>query len=466
MLRDINANGIVELLDLYRNPDFKAIFSAQFIKKSREEQEAIINRVRPFTEEKINIDKLIETSRDYYYPTVDFLVEQLEKHMDERIISKQDPDGGWLLVDWNYLKEIDNSKETLQRAEKYFYKYKDIYNKVYNKNVEKVDEILVPTYWSNYIVLLLLNKWKLCIQSNKHLSNYSLDKINTSIDTGAEWLKKNSLGEGAGWPRTHKDVSTNLNTYDTCMAIIAINYHMSFFKQDNIKEEFFGRKDLETLISEDVRNKNGSWRKEITSETEDIGATAYALQCLMKYYKRGDDNEFKKIIVPIIKDGVLWLMQNQFNAGQYEGGWGESNKLVSERATIERTCYALMALVKYKKLSNRNEDLLITLDPERPINKGIDFLIRQKNLYEEYPIGFIWPDDYGNGNRKTSLKNSSLVISTLVRCGIESHDLIMKQGLIGASRFYEKSYNNNSCNNAWYNPIYFFCMLADFLKFM
>ena len=466
MLKDIDPKSVVQMLELFRNKDFQTVFSAEFQKKNRDEQEAIIGRIRPFVEENINPDKIIYTSRDYYYPTVDFLVEQLKKHMGERIISKQTPDGGWLLVDWNYLRSFDDSSETEKKLEKYFNKYKDTYNKIYNEKVEDAKEILVPTYWSNYLVLLLLNKWKLCIKNNNLFENgYSLEEIDATINLGARWLKENSLGKGNGWSRGHKDVSVNLNTYDTCMALIAINYHMSFFKQDNIDEEFFGMEHLEKLISDDVRNKNGSWKKEINSDSEDTGATSYALQCLMKYYRRGDDNSFKQTITPIITDGIAWLIQNQLNSDESNGGWGESNKLTSNQSSIERTCYALMALSKYRKVFTRNQELPNLKNLELSIRRGLDYLVRQKRMYDEYPVGLVWPDDFGNGNRKSSLRNTSLVMSTFVRCSPLADNFVMKQGIIGASRSYEKDYDVSSPpKKTWYNPIYFFCMLADYLK--
>ena len=445
-----------EILGLYHSSEMRPIISPDFCSRSKEEQRQLIQKIPLFQKEGIDPERVIDASRNYYYFSLDFLVNEL-KELYARVITKQDNGGGWPLVDRDYLISIRSY--SIGEIDAYMENYRGTYNRIYQTDVKDAQEVLVPTYWSNYLVILLLNKWRLCVSNNPHM-NYgcSLEQLDEAIRKGSEWLKNNSLNPG--WSFTHKVVSHTLNTYDTSMALIAINYHMSFFDQntEKVQEEFFGKDHLEALIHSRVRNKNGSWRKEIDVENEDTGATSYAVQCLMKYHKRGKDQKFRETILPFISDGIEWLVKNQ---REYDGGWGEEEKGKGKQSHIEKSSYALMALVKYRKM-------FFDFSLDKPIEDAISFVKKQAKPYKYYPVGCVWPNDYARRAKQPeewedSLKNSSLAISSLIRADVPFEDLVIKKGVIGASRLYEITYED-SATKYWYNPIYYFCMLADCLK--
>ncbi|MCF8146257.1 MAG: terpene cyclase/mutase family protein [Deltaproteobacteria bacterium] len=448
-------SSAAEILELYQNPNVRKIFSPSFYKKDRKEQEELIKGVPQFAKKGVNIDTILDTSRNYYFFSVDFLSNELADHVHNRVITKQDEDGGFPLVDRDYLLEI-RGKEFEEAIDNYLKSYKDTFNKVYQRDVQDFKQVLVPTYWTNYIVLLLLSKWKTCVEQDSHPSiSYPLDKIVSAIKKGKEWLEDNSLD--SGFPFSHKSISNTPNTYDTCMALIALNYTTSY---DNDIQDggFSGKEHLEALLRTDIRNANGSWKKEPGIDKEDTGATAYATQTLLKYYRRENDDKERDRYLPFIENGVKWLIDNQRK--KEDGGWGEFGQQQSQESFVEKTCYALMALAKYQTTFFKYS---VT---EEPIDAGLSFLNERKRPYKPYSIGFVWPNDYEMGKApeewKDSLKNSSLAISAMLRCGVKGHDVVVQKGIIGTSRFYEKTHEENS--NAWYNPIYYFCMLADFLK--
>lgn len=447
-MNNFKSGSFAEIMELYENSSIRKIFRPDFHTRSEEEQKQLLEEVPGFARKSV-----LDTSRNYYFFSVPFLVNELTNHVDKRVITKQDDQGGFPLVDRNYLLKI-RGQDSEDSIDNYFKSYKDIYNRLYGTDEQDYKNILVPTYWTNYLVLLLLSKWKLCVEKNESASrSYPLENIVSAIDRGKEWFKKYSLKEG--FPFSHIMISNILNTYDTCMALIAINYSSAY--DTGVKEsEFSGKEHLERLLNLDIRNEIGSWKKEPEQDNDDTGATAYATQTLLKYYRSGSDTKLKGYIKPIIEKGIEWLIANQ---REEDGGWGEFGEKQSEYSLVEKTSYALMALAKSQKI-------LLDYSGCKAISRGLSFLTARKRVYKKYPLGFIWPNDYETDKDpeewEDSLRNSSLAISAMLRCGVKTHDLVIQQGIVGTSRFYEQTHEEQ--NRAWYDPIYYFCMLADFLK--
>jgi len=66
----------------------------------------------------------------------------------------------------------------------------------------------------------------------------------------------------------------------------------------------------------------------------------------------------------VVKEGVQWLMNNQ----REDGGRGKSRKNEDESLNLEKSCYAMMALLKYCEITG-------DVRPDPCIHRGLGTLI-------------------------------------------------------------------------------------------
>ena len=133
-------NSIFDLIELYRNPFAREILSPTFYTKNRSEQERLIKKVPQLLTKEVDIETVIDTTRNYYFLSVDYLVTQLKKHVDERVIAKQDEEGGFPLVDRDYLIEI-RGKDYQTSIDKYLKGYQNKFGKGDKKSEQNYKKI-------------------------------------------------------------------------------------------------------------------------------------------------------------------------------------------------------------------------------------------------------------------------------------------------------------------------------------
>ena len=90
------------------------------------------------------------------------------------------------------------------------------------------------------------------------------------------------------------------------------------------------------------------------------------------------------------------------------------------------------------------------------IRDGIDYISEQANKVKEREKNCCWVSD--EDNYKTCLKTSSLAISTLLRCGVEHYNHLIKLGIEGTYKLWREDFGNQV------DRAYFHCMLIDYLR--
>jgi hypothetical protein len=426
------------LFDIISDPLFKEITSPKFFNKDRSEQQNIYNKIEGFRKYNIPFEKVFELSKDFFYASEKFISSLLEKYISS-ILNLQETNGSWQFADPDYLNALRP----------------DLSSSIYDISKHSINK-KIATPWVNSLVIILLKKWRDYFFTNPNLNKKpyqksDIDIFNEKISKCEKWLRSNVLKDQEhdfrGWtflPSATKRVCT----YETSIVLISLNYHNGFgFENKLTKPRFVGEQYLFSLLSNQIRNLDGSWKIEPGRET-DSGSTSYALLSLLKYCElcsKTDHDELHKAII----NGINWLIYHQ----REDGGWGKKEKEQSDMSYVEKTSVALMALSKFRTLFSN--------DYSDNIDNGIQFLKNTLNTLEFFPEKYAWYDDYSD-NPTPNIKFSSLAISAMLRCGIPSYDAGLKKWLMGIIRFYEEIPNKDIIS--WEDKIYYCCMLADYFR--
>lgn len=427
--------------------NLSVLISPDFTNKTESEQLELYERVPVLKEIGITLDSVKEISRDFYNSSTQNMEEYLASHI-EKLLGLQWEDGCWPIVDPAYLKTIRPALS--EDIERYAARY---------------GGKRIPTPWTNSLMLLLLTKWIDYAKPRGIVNERQVESIKRAMNNATSWLETAVLTDSdnglAGWPFL-PNVTNKVSSYETSMALIALNYKLGFkmpIKGNITDRTFFGEEYLEDLLNRHLRENSG-WKNEEDGKT-DTGATSYVILCLMKYceiYREDraagrqiDQRVYDEISIAIGK-GIEWLVRNQRD----DDGWGSSEKETSDKSYIEKTACALMALAKYEQLFD-NQDLKGIRD------RGIGFLKSRIRNYNTFPEKYAWPNDYDDKMKAPSIKFSSLVISTMLRCGEPHYDITIRQGIMGLFRIASGEAEAESIPLGE-DYIYFNCMLADYLK--
>lgn len=445
LFKNVYAEWLLERIKI--NPDFYRLFGPTFYKMNEEQKQSLFTKFSELQTKGISIKEIERVSEDLYnlQPTniIGYIMQAVKWISDRQITFENTREGSWKLLKKDDLMNID---ETL---------YKDAAEAIDTYVIENGEYI--PNAWTNSIITLILIKW-LSIRKywfSKDLEEgVSLNEVKTKITKSRDWLKSNmnQVDSIKGWsPFIPPINNTIINTYDTSMAYIALTYGSKTWQDiDNFEVQEV----IQSLLSPILRDKDsGAWYVHNKNGKIDIGATSYALVALIKYNEiKGGKNFAEHEII----QGIKWLAQSQ-NVDNC--GWGENPGMSSR---IDMTCYALMALMKYVDIYKHDEYM-------EKIFKGIKFLYEKCERFTNYDDIYSWPTDDKYQGQHPCFKNSSLVLSTLLRCRIPIYNSEIRRGVSGLLRIYktyiqkfDESQEKTLIDSL--DKAYFLCMLEDYLK--
>lgn len=438
-LREFHAEQIITMIS--SNPSFYILFSPVFYDMKKEEQEKLYNEFEELQAYDISLEDVKRASEDLDNLMVSSVAMKMLRVV-KWIIDNQDEDGYWKILKKDNLMDIDE----------------ELYGKLKLENstegyVEKEKTGLIPNAWTNAMLTLILMKWLSIAEDLGIESEEQLKKITITIENSKRWLKenKNQVDNIKGWgpfiPSIAEDV---INTYDTSFVYITLIFDAK--TEEDVKNLPEHHEVIQSLLSSNLRDEeSGAWSIHNKSKNIDIGATSYALMSLMKNNEKEGNKDFAQ---DVIEKGIDWLVQQQ----NRDSGWGEKTNMNSR---TDRTCYSLLALLKYKDMyGNKYRD---------PIFRGITFLRSKIKRFLEDENVYCWSSDDSTQKGHPCFKTSSLVVSTLLKCGYPIYDHEVRRGISGLIRLYN-AYLNMQVESQKRSPIdsldkaYFLCMLADYLK--
>ena len=325
------------------------------------------------------------------------------------------------------------------------------------KNYEKLtNDNKIANAWTNAILTLILNKWLSIIENYTLGSIENINDIEKSITLSVKWLDCNRnisddiYGFGPFVPNIDKSL---INIYDTSFAYISQMYNSKNAHQLISKNKF--KKIYTNLVSDKLLNHDvGAWYKDNlpSSNLPDVGASSYAVSLLIKAAENGYD-----IDEDLSAKSVEWISSQQNN----DGGWSVKK---GDKSAVDITCLTIMALQKYVEFSGKYVKF------DNVINNGVKYI---ENSLKEYNCPdkdgnvlnlYCWPRE-GTSAQEICFKNSSLAISTLLKCDIPIFRGSIRRSVSSLIRIYKQNHGKeNDCPIANIEEAYFVCMLADYLK--
>lgn len=436
-----------------RNPHFSTLFNPKFylitdaIKKQK-----LVDEFKEFKTYGITIRDIERSSEDLDNLQLSKIIRVIS-NVAKWIATNQNDHGYWAIISKSDLMNVD---ETL---------FKNLEAKIeeYSKKIKREEgNENIPNAWTNAIMTLILTKWIHLARRWGLDDEKSLSLMDDKIKKSREWLQANTnkayniIGWSPYIPSINGDI---INTYDTGFAYLAFFYDMHKIKE-NEKINIFHKKILDSLLSPILRDTNiGAWYinnvEENYSERKlDVGATSYALTSLLKANEIEGKRDFAK---NEIRHGIEWIIREK----NPDGGWGDR---LGTKSRIDRTCQTLMVLAKYSNIySNCDYEVADT------ISQGVKYLSYNIRRFTEHEDIYCWASEEQQTTQgHPCFRNSSLVISTLLKCGLPIYSREIRRGVSGLLRLYniscraevpEEQSPINSLDKA-----YFFCMLADYLK--
>ncbi|MBI5056041.1 MAG: hypothetical protein HZB61_05450 [Nitrospirae bacterium] len=423
-------------------PEFHAIFSAKFHLLSQKKQEELYNNFSVLKEYGITLNDVRAIAEDLHYLQAEIIFAEMKAIVDYIIESQNSKSGAWHII----------SEEELLNFEGIVY---GTYGAKIQDWTTSHKTSLIPNAWANALMILILMKW-LGIINESLIDKKYINKVEKAIFLGKKWFdeNKNKSPNIMGWGPFVPGISDDLvNTYDTSLVYISLSYDSRYSPLfiDKNTNELIHIPDI--LLSPEIRNnESGAWYTDNTqSRKEDVGATSYAIVLLLKLYehtKKGKEE---------IEQGIQWLCNQQNN----DDGWGEYHDTPS---TVDKTCLAIMTLLRYEKWSN---NIFVT----KRIKNGLTFIEHKLTPYDctndegqSFQIE-CWPKRTLDNSQDPCFRNSSLAISTLLKCGHPIYSYSVRNSVTGLIRLYKAKRKVMQCK-----PIdkldegYFLCMLADYLK--
>ena len=427
---------------LKKDNDFYTLFSPNFYKLENDEKHYLFGKFNILKQNGITVQDISKASEDLDNLQADKIKEDLDIVIDY-ILKSQKKDGSWSVITTDNLIQFDSIIYG-----NHFYKIKEY--------EEHINDNKISNAWTNSILTLILNKWLTVLENLTIGPSEKIKEIEKSILSSVNWLNKNRniSGDIYGFGPFLPNIDKNLiNVYDTSFAYISQLYNNKNADQLISRNEF--RKIYKNLVSEKILNDEvGAWYKDNLSSNRvpDVGASSYAISLFIKAAENGyeiDENLSAK--------SVGWISSQQNS----DGGWAVKK---GEKSATDITCLAIMALQKYVEYSGE----YIRFD--EVINSGVKFI---ENSLEEFNCPgkdggmlnlYCWPRD-GLSVQEICFKNSSLAISTLLKCDIPIFKGSIRRSVSSLIRIYKQNHEGNAIQPvANIEEAYFICMLADYLK--
>lgn len=388
-------------------------FEHVFRKENNLEESITFDRIRPI----IDNNKLL-----------------LRKNIESRIINliedlkqRQDPDtGGWKLISKNDLvKEYPLRSDEIQNQKNPYF----------------------SNGWAVATCIRALIKWR------AYMNDISVD---SHIEKGLKWLRINKVKEWHGTILEGLDslpAELNPNTikiYDTSYAILAFLY-----APDEARVDIRSVPYIDTVVTYFNSDKK-CW---LIKGEEDVGATSYSLYTLLRYYKKYKRSESTSVpahklsnIEQLILQGAGWLLQNRIR-----GAWGVGSALFAKEPSVEKTCLATNALIKYCESFDCDQAYYDAVeDAVQYVSRNLFF------TYEGPKKGWAWLDKENNPDVFTT----TLALNMLFKYAGHANLTEIKQGTIWLLNQWETDGNKNSDISSGTHPMdkaYILCSVLDYL---
>ncbi len=327
------------------------------------------------------------------------------------ILKNQDEDGAWRLEKSTILDRISKLPN-------------EIRNNYDEQTIKESSEDYIPHIWTSSLCLYTLLKWKrYLLQSDKYSSYDTKDKLESAILKGAKWLSNPSTQNNMLYGTLPPYLVKTINTFESSLTILTLIRNENLFKENTLKS--FDRSIGEILKLQD--KATGAWYSEMVKdnnewkpfECPDVGATSYALSAI--YESNKDLIVENNDIFEACKKALRWIIDNKDK--EYYA-WGINNKYAWR---IDRTCYALQTLIKYSSINSK-----CFLFDENIITHSANWL-QDQFVITKNEKAFAWIDDEESPELtradSPSVKNTSLIISTLLKCKADPDDPLIIESL-------------------------------------